>query len=338
MGPIGYAMIAVVVVGVIGGLIAMAQHQKKEEAARDRYRKPKATPTPKREEPITERLGAPIFEDMMATRKRRPIGSVDVGDAVWCVTPYGVMRGEIQEDVGDQIAIDCGDYTVHGKFVPEFFSQGMATKLGIDRSAWIVADIQKNSWDRISGKVQTYSGGGGRRYPATIRQHEGALWLRNNSIFGEFAEIMIEELWFELMFGGFAEDVAYYEELEPIREDGELTGDVTNWVTAEEQGDYESTLSMVDEAAERAAETGEPQITAEQDSSDFFASQSMIGSSSGPSDPPPAPSYDPVEETKPTYSPPAAPSYEPPPSSYDGGGGGGEYDGGGGDCGGGGDD
>jgi uncharacterized membrane protein YgcG len=189
----------------------------------------------------------------------------------------------------------------------------MADKLGVQKVAWIVGDIKQPEWPK------TYVEGMGRTYTANIRQHVGAKWLRSNTVFGDFLDIMIEELWFELMFGGFMEPVEYYEQLEPIREDGEATGEVTNWTSEEERRFAE------DEATVEAAMDSIEESQAANPAYDPTTTTAMFPDSS------PGVEAEPDDvETKrspPTWAPPE-PSYEPESSS--GGGGWSSDDGGGG--------
>lgn len=230
-------------------------------------------------------LGAPIFDN---GPNNAPITSFLPKMTVWCPTPIGILRGVIERDT-----IDCGDYVVIPRLSPNFFSQAMANKLDIKRNTWIVDDIRKKS------SSNSYKGGNSGIIPLRSVRASGASWIREHSIFGDFLDIMIEELWFELMFCDFYEPIEYYEGLEAVFADD---GGFEAWNEAEVDTTFAEAIKSDPEPVPEPVEAIKPE-------------------------PEPDPTPEPMEATKPEpvpepepahYEPPE-PHYEPPSDSYDSG-------------------
>lgn len=159
-----------------------------------------------------EGLGGPVFVEL-PNGKKKPCTQLIRGDLVWCITPVGVLKGHVAL-IKDGIAtITCAEYEVTAEANPEYFSVDMAARLRTNRSIWCVTDI-RSLHDNFAYK----SGQSGIR---PLRNSGSVVaWLREDSIFGEFLELMVEELWYHFIYDGFFEPVEYYNELEPAWENG----------------------------------------------------------------------------------------------------------------------
>ena len=322
MTPLAWGLlIAIVVVVLIAIAFAISAHTRKEQEAlerrqqqskcRSRFAGPESIFMIQSQQNMPKGidgnfgLGAPIFDDGI---KKRPCTLLTPGSVVWCPTPIGVLRGIVTSSE----SIDCGDHKVKPRRVPEYFSREMAQKLSVSRLVWVVDDIREPS-SSIGYKMGHRSG----ITPNPRARMQGVAWIRDESFFCDFLDIMIEELWFELMFCLFDQPVEYYEDLEAVFVDGERSGGLETFIssevaTPEAEANFEDVVSQVDDAAE----------------------QTFVGSESEPTRheaPEPAPAPEPVSR----YEPPAStPAYDSPSESYSGGDSGGG-DSGGGDSGGG---
>ena len=174
-----------------------------------------------------DRLGAPLFE-ATSSSKLYPVVHLREGDSVWCIIPYGIFQCRVrhvsESESGQLAIIRCDDYDVSVRSCHDYFSCSIADELRLaSRSTFVVTDVRKTEW-HVSYK--TYASGAGCVYKSTIDQHQGAGWIYNHTIFGDFTNIMISELWYELMFIGFTKPVSFYKSLTPIRD---KTDYVVDW-------------------------------------------------------------------------------------------------------------
>jgi len=164
-------------------------------------------------------IGAPVFSATIGNFKnQKPVHVLQKDLPVWCITPYGLLAGHVTyiDRSGCLAVITSGQYSIAARFVIDFFSLEMSTRLGIYRAVWVISDIQRDDWDN------SYTQGFGNKYQPYISRRHTAEWLIDETVLGNHLDIMAGELWFEFMFTGFRQPVEYYQSIEPIFDGSEM--------------------------------------------------------------------------------------------------------------------
>jgi len=229
----------------------------------------------KDESSMPETIGTPLFEDT-GGKGRKPCSKLSNSQSVWVLGPLGPIQMFVTSVGDDEATLRNEEFEAKAIRKPNYFSQSVANKLGIEKQAWCLDDIRRRSetnWYRRNG-------GSSMRY----NRHAGGAnttWLREYSLLGEFFDITIE--FFLLLAEDMFHEFDHYQDNFPLEE--QVEADASQVMEMSEQIDVA--------AAEAADDYQAPGPPSNMDSGIDLESED----SRRYSEPVEAPHYDPPADT-----------------------------------------